>query len=153
MNKHRAALALLCLGAIVALLLFSTERAAPDSVQAGSPYRLSFPAVRKLFPRPTATPTATATPRPTRTPSTYITIQNDLSCTLQLRLDAVNGPASFLWSIAPRASIRYHINPGAYNWHATSSCCGSASGTKYITAGYVWRFWCSSGAAKLSEEL
>jgi len=151
MFNHRRGLALMCLGAMLALILFATEPAAPQSAVARSQYRLSFPAVRRSFPLPTATPTATATPRPTRTPTTYITVQNDLDCILRLSLYEVNGPAHFSWTIAPNTSVLYHINPGEYDWYASSVCCGEGTGRQYLTNGYVWTFWCSSGAGKALE--
>jgi len=148
MFKRSHGLGLVCLCAILALLFLATQPAAPQSAVARSQYRLSFPAVRRSFPLPTATPTATATPRPTRTPTTYITVQNDLDCILRLSLYQVNGPAHFSWSIAPNTSSRYHINPGEYDWYASSICCGDGSGRQYLTNGYVWTFFCGSGAGQ-----
>ena len=93
---------------------------------------------------PTATPTqSTPTQTPTSGPTAQVTVQNDLVCALNLEL---NGPVSYIWSIPAQSSRTYIVPAGTYNYNATSTCCGSASGTKTFSAGhsYTWRFWCGS---------
>ena len=130
MHKRQFLVMSLCL---VLALTSSVAKASPptdDPTQASAPHRVSLPIVHKTFPRPTPTPTPTRTPTPG--PTARVTVQNDLNCTLNLRL---SGPVSYDWSIPAQSSSTYTVQPGTYNYTAITTCCGTASGTKTFSAG------------------
>ncbi len=102
----------------------------------GVPYYLPI-CLKRLA---TAAPMPTPTTRPSGTAE--VTVRNNIYCTLNLEL---SGPASYNWSIPARDNRTYTVPAGTYNYTGTTSCCGSASGTKTFNAGgsYSWTFRCN----------
>ena len=153
MPNRRLITACFCFALALAVIPSGLGSGFNHDVSASALHRVSLPAVQRIFPIPTATPTATRTPRPTRTPvPSYLTIQNDLDCILSLQLDQVGGSAHYEWNIPAGTTESYVFTPGAYDWYASSWCCGSGSGNKHLTDGYVWRFFCVSGFPDLRQQ-
>ena len=154
MSDRRLITVCFCLALALAVIQYGLGLGLDEGVSASAIHRVRLPAVRRIFPIPTATPTATRTPRPTNTPRTYyLTIQNDLHCTLYLQIDQVGGPGHFEWSVPARTTVNYPFTPGTYDWYASSDCCGSGAGTKALTQGTPWLFFCAPASPELRQHL